>query len=73
VTIVAASLTGLPYNHKDFDLPVERIKHTSTPHFWKNAEPGETEEAYHARLAADLDALIQAEGPTRSRPSSRSR
>lgn len=63
VTIVAASMTGLPYNHKDFDLPVDRIKHTSTPHFWKNAEPGETEEAYAARLAADLEALILAEGP----------
>jgi hypothetical protein len=24
VTIVSASLTGLPYNHKDFDLPVDR-------------------------------------------------
>ena len=40
VTIVAASMTGLPYNHKDFDLPVDRIKHTATPHFWKNAEAG---------------------------------
>ncbi len=63
VTIVAASMTGLPYNHKDFDLPVDRIKHTATPHFWKNAEPGETEAAYSARLAADLEAMILAEGP----------
>ena len=35
VTIVAASLTGLPDNHRDFDLPVEGIRHTATPHFWK--------------------------------------
>ncbi len=63
VTIVAASMTGLPYNHKDFDLPVDRIKHTSTPHFWKNAEAGETEAEFSARLAADLEAMILAEGP----------
>jgi 4-aminobutyrate--pyruvate transaminase len=63
VTIVSASLTGLPYNHRDFDLPVDRIKHTSTPHHWKGAEPGETEAAFSARLAADLEALILAEGP----------
>ena len=63
VTIVAASLTGLPNNHRDFDLPVEGIRHTATPHFWKGAEPGESEAAYAARLAAELDALIVAEGP----------
>ena len=63
VTIVAASMTGLPYNHKDFDLPVDRIKHTSTPHYWKGAEAGETEAAFSARLAADLEAMILAEGP----------
>lgn len=63
VTIVAASLTGLPNNHRDFDLPVDGIRHTATPHYWKGAEAGESEEAYAARLAAELDALIIAEGP----------
>jgi 4-aminobutyrate--pyruvate transaminase len=63
VTIVAASLTGLPNNHRDFDLPVDRIRHTSTPHYWKGAEPGETEAAYTARLAAEFEALILAEDP----------
>jgi 4-aminobutyrate--pyruvate transaminase len=63
VTIVSASMTGLPYNHMDFDLPVDRFKHTSTPHYWKGAEPGESEEAYSLRLAAELEALIEAEGP----------
>ena len=62
VTIVAASMTGLPYNHRDFDLPVDRIVHTSTPHHWKNAEPGESEEAFTRRLVADLEALIEKEG-----------
>jgi 4-aminobutyrate--pyruvate transaminase len=32
VTIAAASLTGLPNNHIDFDLPIARVLHTSCPH-----------------------------------------
>jgi len=63
VTIVAASLTGLPNNHRDFDLPVEGIRHVGTPHFWKNGLPGESEAEFTARLAAELEALIEAEGP----------
>lgn len=63
VTIAAASLTGLPNNHIDFDLPLPGILHTATPHHYHGAEAGETEEAYATRLAAELDALIQKEGP----------
>ena len=63
VTIVAASLTGLPNNHRDFDLPIDLVRHTATPHFWKGAEPGESETDFSARLAAELEALILAEGP----------
>ena len=63
VTIVAGSLTGLPYNHRDFDLPVDRIRHTATPHYWKGAEPGESERDFSARLARELEELILAEGP----------
>ncbi|MEO1612822.1 MAG: aminotransferase class III-fold pyridoxal phosphate-dependent enzyme, partial [Pseudomonadota bacterium] len=51
VTIVSASLTGLPYNHKHFDLPVDRIMHTGTPHFWCEGRDGETEQEFAARLA----------------------
>jgi 4-aminobutyrate---pyruvate transaminase len=63
VTIVSASMTGLPYNHRDFDLPVDRILHTACPHHWKGAAPGETEEAFSQRLADELEALIEREGP----------
>ncbi|MEM6440296.1 MAG: aminotransferase [Pseudomonadota bacterium] len=62
VTIVSASMTGLPYNHTDFDLPVDRIHHTTTPHYWRGAEAGESEADFVARLAADLEALIEREG-----------
>jgi 4-aminobutyrate--pyruvate transaminase len=63
VTIASASLTGLPYNHKFFDLPIAGILHTSTPHHYHNARPGESEEAFATRLAEELDAMIMAEGP----------
>ncbi|MEO1313973.1 MAG: aminotransferase, partial [Pseudomonadota bacterium] len=63
VTIVSGSLTGLPYNHMDFDLPVDRILHTTCPHHWKEAQPGETEAEFTARLAQDLRDLIDREGP----------
>ncbi|HWX51381.1 MAG TPA: aspartate aminotransferase family protein [Roseomonas sp.] len=63
VTIASASLTGLPANHKLFDLPIAGILHTGTPHHYHNAQPGESEEAFATRLAEELDALIVAEGP----------
>ncbi|AEK55990.1 MULTISPECIES: aspartate aminotransferase family protein [Brucella] len=63
VTIAAASLTGLPNNHRSFDLPIDRVLHTSSPHYWKDGRLGETEEDFATRCAEDLDALIQREGP----------
>jgi len=63
VTLVAASLTGLPLNHGGFDLPFDFVKHARCPHHWREAEPGEDERAFAARLATELDALIEAEGP----------
>ena len=63
VTIVSASMTGLPYNHMDFDLPVDRILHAGTPHYWKEAAEGETEAEFSNRLAAELEAQIILEGP----------
>jgi len=63
VTVMSGSLTGLPYNHKGFDLPVDRVLHTDCPHHYRFAEPGETEEDFSARLAASLRALIEREDP----------
>jgi 4-aminobutyrate---pyruvate transaminase len=63
VTIVAASLTGLPANHRDFDLPLPGFLHTSCPHHYRFAQPGESEEQFATRLADELDALIVKEGP----------
>ena len=35
-----ASLTGLPANHRSFDLPLPGFIHTICPHFYHGAEPG---------------------------------
>ena len=65
ITLAAGSLTGLPLSHKGFDLPLEggRFLHTDMPHYWRLAEPGESEEDYSSRLAANLEKLILDEGP----------
>jgi 4-aminobutyrate--pyruvate transaminase len=63
VTIAAASLTGLPANHRDFDLPLPGFLHTACPHHYRFAEAGESEEQFATRLADELDALIVKEGP----------
>ena len=63
VTIATASLTGLPGNHRDFDLPLSFALHTDCPHHYRFAEPGEREEDFASRLAANLEALIEREDP----------
>ena len=63
VTMVAASLTGLPANHKSWDLPFEFVKFVSCPHYYRGGEPGDSEEQFTARMAQELEALIEREGP----------
>src|SRR5579871_5899212 len=58
VTLASASLTGLDAFHKSFDLPFDFTVRVECPHYWKNAQAGETEEQYSARLAADLESTI---------------
>ena len=63
ITIAAGSLTGLPVLHRDFRLPLPGFLHARCPHAYREAAPGETGEAFAQRLAAELDAMIEAEGP----------
>ncbi|KGM32282.1 aminotransferase [Inquilinus limosus] len=63
VTVMSGSLTGLAYAQDGFDLPVSRVVHVDTPHHYHGAAPGESEEDYATRLAEQLEATIQAEGP----------
>ncbi|CAM3063201.1 aspartate aminotransferase family protein [Paracoccus nototheniae] len=63
ITIAAGSLTGIPANHKGFDLPLDFARHVSTPHYWRFGHEGETEDQYSDRLAAELEEMILTEGP----------
>ena len=63
VTVAAASLSGLAPNHRDFDLPIDRILHVDCPHHFRYAEAGESEEDFATRLAAALEQRILDEGP----------
>ena len=62
VTLAAASLTGLPANHKSFDLPFNFAIHADCPHYYRFGETGETEEQFSQRMAKNLDDLIEREG-----------
>jgi len=63
VTIASASLTGLPANHRDFDLPIANIRHADCPYHYRFAHAGESEEEFATRLAENLDLMIQREDP----------
>jgi 4-aminobutyrate--pyruvate transaminase len=63
VTVATASLTGLAYNHRDFDLPIANILHTSCPHHYRFGLDGESEEDFATRCAAELEQMILDEGP----------
>jgi 4-aminobutyrate--pyruvate transaminase len=63
VTIAAASLTGLPNNQIDFDLPISNVVHASCPHHYRAGKDGESEEEFASRLASELEALILKEDP----------
>ncbi|MGD8873440.1 MAG: aminotransferase class III-fold pyridoxal phosphate-dependent enzyme, partial [Gemmatimonadota bacterium] len=62
-TLAGASLSGLPHMHRSFDLPLDRFIHVGSPHYWRHAPDGVTELEFSARLAADLEERIVAEGP----------
>ncbi len=60
--VATASLTGLPGMHTLFDLPIERILHTTCPHHYRYAPEGMTEREFSRHLAKQLEELIQKEG-----------
>jgi L-2,4-diaminobutyrate transaminase len=56
-------MTGMSFYHDHMDLPFSQIVHTGAPHYYWGAHPGETELEFSRRRAAELDELIQREGP----------
>jgi len=61
VSVVAASMTGKPYNGV-FGLPLPGFVHLTCPHHWREGRPGEGEAAFTARLAGELETVIAREG-----------
>ena len=62
VTMVAGSLTGLPYAQDGFGLPLDFIRHTSSPHYFADKYENEDEEMFVDRLLEELNDLIIEEG-----------
>ncbi|MFB2553765.1 aminotransferase [Ensifer soli] len=63
VSVASGSLTGLPINHVAFDLPLPMMKHTHSVDTYREKPAGMSEADFTAYLAAELEALILAEGP----------
>ncbi len=61
VTLGASSMTGKPYNAL-FGLPLPGFIHLTCPHYWREGRPDESEAAFTARLATELEATIAREG-----------
>lgn len=62
ITIASGSLTGLPNNHRDFDLPAIPVHHLTCPHFYRFGAQGESEGEFTARLIAEAESVILKEG-----------
>ncbi|UCI31820.1 aspartate aminotransferase family protein [Mesorhizobium sp. B4-1-4] len=63
ITMASGSLTGLPNNHRDFDLPIIPVIHLTTPHLRTAGHDAETEAAFTSRLLKEVEDTIIAEGP----------
>ncbi len=63
LTILSGSMTGIPSFHQSFDLPLGMVRHTTTPHYYRYADEGMSENDFAKKCASDLDSLIEEEGP----------
>jgi len=61
--LVTGSLTGLELFHKKFDLPMSQVVHTQAPFYYRRPDLDMSEADFTAWLIADLEALIEREGP----------
>ena len=62
-TVASVSVSGQPHMRAGFDIPLPMFRHTDNPHYYRFHTEGETEEQFADRMAANLEALILAEGP----------
>ena len=62
ITVASGSMTGIPANHKLFDLPISGFFHTDTPHYYREGLDNETEAEFLDRITENLENLIIKEG-----------
>jgi L-2,4-diaminobutyrate transaminase len=62
-SIASGSMTGLPLFHSHFDLPLERIKHTIAPYYYRREDDNMSELEFSKFCAAKLEEMILEEGP----------
>jgi L-2,4-diaminobutyrate transaminase len=60
--LITGSLTGLSVFHNKFDLPLERILHTETPHYLRRPDINMSETEFTNYCAQKLQDLIDKEG-----------
>lgn len=60
--LMTGSLTGLGLFHRKFDLPLDRVLHTTAPYYYRRPDVGMSEADFVAHCVAELEALIQREG-----------
>lgn len=63
VNVVSGSATGLPFAHNGFGMPLDVIARAPCPHYWRYGKPGESEQEFSDRMAAEIEALILSVGP----------
>ncbi|MFZ5964341.1 aspartate aminotransferase family protein [Thalassococcus sp. BH17M4-6] len=61
--LMTGSLTGLELFHKKFDLPLSQVIHTEAPYYFRRPDMAMSEADFVAHCAAELEALIEDEGP----------
>ncbi len=61
--LMTGSLTGLELFHKKFDLPLAQVIHTEAPYYYRRDDLGQSEAQFVAHCAAELEVLIEREGP----------
>lgn len=62
-SIASGSMTGLPLFHAHFDLPLDRIKHTLAPYYYRREDESLSELDFSQYCADQLETLILEEGP----------
>src|SRR3954470_16228320 len=63
VTLGALSFTGVPGYKEPFGAPAIEVAHVGNTNAFRNQRPGEDEDAFCARLLAEVEETIQREGP----------